>query len=208
MLRNIFLLLIFCISTYSSCRKGVFCNANEYSFLSNISAFPDSDSINVHDTIWLEYDTSVELIDVNTGNLINYSNAENLGTAINFFEFIGGSLLNPGVMPAVNAFEYKLIDGTFVSGTHLPDQVREYDFIQVNNRYRFKLGIIPQRPGIFSFSPGNATNVYRRNDECTKASFTITFANTAQHLYFYEQNRPGYTPSEYERTHMYCFKVK
>jgi hypothetical protein len=101
-----------------------------------------------------------------------------------------------------------LVYGVFVPDDFLPNQNRDYLFIEANSEYKFKLGIIPKRVGVFTFSPSNSGTVRRANDNCSKAVFNITFANTNQHLYVYEQNRPGYTPSEYERTHMYCFKVK
>lgn len=208
MIRFLIIIIIYFSSAFSSCKKRISCNEIIYSFSTHIRAYPDLDSININDTIWLEFSSPVQLNDINSGMSINYSGAENLGTSINFFEFTGGSVSNPGAIAAVNAFEFKLVNGVFVPDNHLPEQNRDYRFVEIGNEYKFKLGIIPKRNGIFTFSPGDAANVYRQNDNCTKAGFSITFANTNQHLYFYEQNRPGYTPSQYERTHMYCFKVK
>jgi hypothetical protein len=208
-MKNCFLLTIIYFTTvYSSCNKGIICNQATYSFSTGIKAQPDLDSVNINDTVWLDFSCSTNLIDLVSGGNIDYSGAENFGTDINFFEFVGGNINNPGVVAAVSAFDYKLVYGTFLPDSHLPEQNRDYNFAEVANEYKFRLGIIPKRRGIFSFSPGNAINVYRRNDRCTKAGFQITFTNTNQHLYFYEQNRPGYTPSVYEQTHMYCFKVK
>ena len=208
MLRIIILFFISYLSIYSSCSKRVNCKDIVYSFETNITAYPDLDSLNINDTIWLDFSCSTRLRDVITGTWIDYSDAENFGTAINFHEFKGGSFSDPGVIAAVSAFEYKLIYGVFLPDNHLPEQNRDYKFMEVGNEYRFKLAIIPKRKGNFSVSPGNAANVYTKQNKCDKAGFSITFANTNQHLYLYEQNRPGYTPSEYERTHMYCFKVK
>jgi len=208
MLRIIILFFISYVSIYSSCNKRINCNLLIYSFEANSKVFPDADSININDTIWLDFSCPTQLVDNISGKTIDYRDAENLGTDISFLEFTGGSLLNPGGIAAVDAFEFKLIYGIFVPDNHLPDQNKDYKFIEIGNEYRFKLGIIPKRSGIFTFSPGNAANVYTKQNKCDKASFSITFTNTDQHLYFYEQNRPGYTPSEYERTHMYCFKVK
>ncbi len=208
MIRIIILLLFSYMLIYSTCKKRINCNEIIYSFQTNIRTFPDVDSLNVNDTIWIDFSCPTKLMDVYSGNIIDYSGAENFGTDISFLEFTGGSVNNPGGIAAVDAFEYKLIYGIFIPDSHLPNQNKDYKFIEVGNEYKFKLGIIPKRSGIFTFSPGNATNVYTKQNKCDKASFSITLANTNQHLYFYEQNRPGYTPSEYERTHMYCFKVK
>jgi hypothetical protein len=98
--------------------------------------------------------------------------------------------------------------GNFIPDNLLPEQNRDYGFSEMNNEYKFKLGVIPKQTGTFAIGVDNAANVFRTNDKCTKASFFIKFANTNQHLYFIEQNRPGYTISESESTHAYCFKVK
>lgn len=192
---------------YGSCRKNGDCLAQTFSFETNIKAYPDADSININDTIWLDFSCPTRLVDLGTGNHIDYSGAS-LSQSIDFLEFTGGSISNPGVTPAVNAFDFKLIYGTFIPDNLSPDKNKDYRVAEIGNEYKFKLGIIPKRVGIFSIAPGNASNVYRNNDNCAKAAFSITFSNTNQHLYFYQQNRPGYTPSQYELTHMYCFKVK
>lgn len=208
MLRIFILIFISYLSIYSSCNKRINCNATVYSFEATIRAFPDSDSLNMGDTIWLELICPARLRDAISGNMIDYSGAENFGTVIGCLEFTGGDILNPGVVGAANDFDFKIIYGSLVSNPINPGTNKEFLFSEIQSTYKFKLGLIPKKTGIFAVSPGNAANVYRRNNSCDKAGFSITFTNTAQHLYFYEQNRPGYTPSEYERTHMYCFKVK
>jgi len=208
MLRKFILAGIWFLSVYSSCNKSIFCNQATYSFSTNIRAYPSLDSININDTIWLEFICPVRLTDIASGNSIDYSGAANLGTAVDFLRFTGGSVSNPGVIAAANNFDYNLVTGVFVPDPLLPDQNKDYRFIESGNEYKFKLGIIPKQQGIFAIAVSDAANVYRHSDGCTKAGFSITFANTNQHLYFYEQNRPGYIPSQYEQTHMYCFKVK
>jgi hypothetical protein len=208
MLRTIVLSSIACLTIYSTCKKRINCNTILYSFQTNIRAFPDLDSVNIADTIWFEFACPTSLIDNISGTTINFSGAENFGIAIRIFQFTGGSISDPGGVGAVYDFDYKLIYGTFLPDNHLPNENRDYRFAEIGNEYKFKLAIIPKKKGTFTISPGNAANVYREKEPCDKANFAITFANTNQHLYFYEQNRPGYMPSEYERTHMYCFKVK
>lgn len=203
-----FVIFIYITTVCATCKKRINCRETIFSFTTNIEAFPDNDSLSINDTIWLEFEAPTNLVDNVTGNTINYSGAINLGTDISFDQFVGGSVNNPGTIPAVNAFDYRLITGIFIPDNVVPDRNKDYKFEEIAGIYRFKLGIVPKRAGVYSLAIGNAVNVYRSNQECDKAAFQITFANTNQHLYFYEQNRPGYTPSEYERTHMYCFKVK
>ena len=67
---------------YNSCNKRINCRDILYSFQTNIKAFPDLDSLNINDTIWLEFSCSTQLADLNSGQSIDYSGAENFGTAI------------------------------------------------------------------------------------------------------------------------------
>ncbi len=199
--------IIYILSVYASCNKHGDCITKTYSFATGIKTYPDTDSLNINDTIWLDFSSPTRLVDLGTSNMIDYSQAS-LSMSIDFLEFTGGSVSNPGVIPAVNAFDYKIIYGTFIPDNLSADKNKDYKVLEISGEYKFKLGIIPKRTGIFSFIPIDANNVFRNNDPCTKAGFSISFANTNQHLYFYLQNRPGYVPSQYEQTHMYCFKVK
>jgi hypothetical protein len=201
---TIFLSLLFALLMSSTCRKN--CVERNYSFSINVTARPNLDSININDTIWLELDALTSLTDNNSGNTIDFSNAGNLSTVIQAGRFVGGNILNPGVVDADNEFEFTVIKGTALQNNS--GVITEIKPIENNGRYLVKCGIIPKAKAIYGIAISNAANVSRITEKCDKAGFSITFANTNQHLYFYEQNRPGYTPSEYERTHMYCFKVK
>lgn len=191
----------------STCSKKIDCSQSIYSFAINVVAHPDLDSISINDTIWLEINSSTNLNEIQTGRQIDYNNAENIGSAITFLEFIGGDINNPGVVGSTSSFNYNLILGSAIMNP-LSEQIKEYKFLEEQGNYKFRLGIIPKKKGIFGIGIGNAANVYRKNDKCTKANFAITFKNTKQHLYFLEENRPGYTPSGTELTNLYCFKVK
>lgn len=142
-----------------------------------------------------------------SGKQINYSEALNLGTAIEFLELKPGTISTPDSFPAANNFTFYTIDGNFIPDNPNKEKVKEFTLIEREGYYNYKVAFIPQKKGIYAIVPSNSMNVYRKNDKCTKASFNITFKDTEQHLYLYEKSRPGYTPSEYEKTHMYCFKV-
>lgn len=81
-----FFLAIICIVIFSSttCKK-IGCAENIYSFEAKAKVVNDSDSINLGDTIWLEITCPVSQPDGNTGQIIAYKNAANLGTAIGFW---------------------------------------------------------------------------------------------------------------------------
>ena len=83
----------------------------------------------------------------------------------------------------------------------------QFKFDKINDSFFLKIAVIPKSTGIYALGISDDAGVHRKGDNCTKASFAFQFANTNQHLYYYENNRPGYTISDYERQHMYCFKV-
>src|SRR5699024_6572266 len=149
-----------------------------YIFEIGIKAYPDKDSIHVGDTIWFEINEPVRLSDINTKEKINYGGAVNLGSAIGF----GNYTRSNSVKTAANSFKYILDKGTKVRNPNI-EQIRDFRFIQQGNRYLFKLGVIPQDTGVFGVGFSNAQNVYRKDDECTKALFIINFKNTNQHYY-------------------------
>lgn len=87
------------------------------------------------------------------------------------------------------------------------EQLCEFLFEEKNGMYLFKVGIVPKRKGLFMIGAQNASNVYQKKDKCRKSNFNLTFKDTDQHLYLYEQKRPEYVLSDYDREHLYAFKV-
>ncbi len=193
---------IFSCTIFSTCKKGGLDCANaKYNFQLSATIYPDSASIHLGDTIWLMVSSPVSFKDEISNNLINYSGAANLGSAIGFGEY--SIISNPVV--AANSFTYVLIIGSKVSNPNTA-QIREYLFFEQDNMYVFKLGIIPLQKGIFGIGLSNAQNVYRKFDECTKAYFLITLINTHQHYYL----NPNINSSNSDTTKpsgSYYFKV-
>lgn len=204
----IVLLIAAMATTFSTCKKGGLGCANAvYSFQIGGQAYPDADSIPFEDTIWIEINMSANLTDVSSNEVIDYSGAVNLSNALSFVKLIGGgSISNPGAIYAANEFEIDVIEGKRVNNA-FDEGIREYLFVERENQYKLKLAVIPKQIGIYSIGLSNSVNVYRRADKCTKANFEIEFKDTNQHLYLLQSNRPGYTISDYERRHLYCFKV-
>jgi len=193
-------------SIWASCNKNFDCRGTVYSFKAFYKAYPDKDSIRINDTIWIELNTPTQLKDLMSNRMIDYSGAGNFGTVISFVEVIGGDLLNPGVIPAANNFENIIIKGTAVQPID-QKQLREFLFAEENRMYLFKVGIVPKKTGLFMISTGNASNVFQKSDRCRKSNFKLTFKDTDQHLYLYEQKRPGYVLTDSDREHLYAFKV-
>jgi hypothetical protein len=205
-MRYIIIILIAGSSIFATCNKRIDCKQVIYSFDGNYKAYPDADSVKVNDTIWVELNVPTQLKDLNSNVSVDYSGAENFGPSIQYLELTKGNEINTGVSPAASLFENRLVQGTSILSDK-PELVRGFTCTEENGLYVFKLGIIPKRKGLFAISASDATGVYRRTNRCDKASFSLTFKDTNQHLSLYEQSRPGYTPSTYERSHLYCFRV-
>lgn len=199
----IILPLIYITMVYGDCSKNKGCLGNNsgYSFSMDSRLFPNLDSININDTLWLEIRGPVVMLDNQSGQMINYSNAANLGTVVGLNELLG----NSNFRGAFNDFNLYLKNGTNVSNNFDPLALKEYLFSEVNNEYIFLLGLIPQKIGIYRVGFGNAANVYRRNDGCSKSGFSFAIKNTNCHAYYNNQNF-GITNTDSSR--LYCFKVK
>jgi hypothetical protein len=200
--------ILFATTINSTCKKNLICaDNNTYTFINNYAkTYPDRDSIHIGDTIWIEFNLPIFFKDNLTQQMIDFSNSPNFGNHLSELKFIGGSLLDPGSSYATERFRYILIKGKLAPNSS-PNYGQNYFFSEENNYYLLKIGIVPDSLGIYALTISDAEGVHRRGDNCTKASFAFQFTNTNQHLYYYQNNRPGYVISDYERQHMYCFKV-
>ena len=193
------LAVLYVATVFATCRKN--CSQTNYSFEIGAKAYPDLDSIRVGDTVWIEVDEPVLLKNQNTNANVQFYGAVNLGTVISFIELEGNQLL----ANAANDFDLTLKKGLFVGNSTVPNLLREYLFVEENNAYVFKLGVIAQRAGIFRIGLSDAANVYRKGEECSKATFRINFKESNQHMYLNEQNFGVSMPLP---NSSYCFKVK
>lgn len=201
MKRIVILFICFLFFSFGTCRKySIDCSRSVYSFEAKAKINNPSDSINIGDTIWLQITSPLSQIDANSGQIITYSKAANLGTAIGI-----GELVPPSGKEAANDFNYYLLKGTLLNNPNT-NAIREYLFSESSLDYQFLLGVIPKRKGVFSIGLSNASNVYRKDDNCKKAFYRIYFTQTPLHLYFVKQAFGNTPDSSYFSP--YCFKVK
>jgi hypothetical protein len=173
----------------ANCTKfPIDCANTKYSFELPVKGFPNKDTIYVGDTIELNINEATIFKDGFTGEMIDYSGAENLGTAL-VFQYFDSTQNN--WIDAVDSFNFQLINGIELRKTKL---VIEYRFIEVTGRFQFKLFVLPQKSGLFRLFFSNSNNTFRSSDKCTKASFAINFTETNhnRHLVGYTgPNVPG-----------------
>lgn len=200
-------IILFATTISSTCKKLICADTNTYTFIHNYArAYPNKDSVRVGDTIWIEISTPTILKDITTNTMIDFSNATSVGNSIGIVLAVGGSINDPGVVGALDKFNYFISKGQLLKGPIL-NQTMEFKCDKISDSFFLKVGYIPMDVGVYFLGISDDAGVYRKGDPCAKASFAFEFANTDQHFYFLQNNRPDYIISDYERQHMYCFKV-
>ena len=201
-MKLILVIIVIASFAFSSCFKN--CSDTSYAFDTEAKVYPDKDSIRVGDTLWIEVTTPTTLIDNLSGKKVDYSGAENMGAAIQISSFHSGSIEQTGASYALDSFHYYLFRGSIYT-TDM--QASNYLYIETSGNYIFKLAIICERVGTYGVSISDAVNVFRKKDKCSKATYAMQITNTDQHMYLYQNSRPGYEASDYEKKHVYFFKV-
>lgn len=193
-------LILFVFLQNCTCKKGlgIDCSNNIYRFKINILITPTTDTVNIGDTIWMRMNNTVNLLDINTGNTINFSGAANLGSVLNIRTLSGQ---NEFTTEAINKFNYHVKEGALIRMTN---DIAEYNFSEKNNQFLFNLGVIAKEKGTFRILFSNAANVYRNSDKCTKATFIINVGNVNRNPYL----NPFYTGGPYPEGGDYYFVVR
>lgn len=198
MYRSIIIILLFVICKASSCKNCV-----EATYQFNIQGLfsPEKDSIQVGDTLWVISSHPTTFSDGTKD--IEFSGA-NVGTNFRIFKF-GESY--PDLSGAVNDFLFVKGNGREANDDNNPAENKGFYFDEINSIYILKIGFIAQKKGVYTIGLNDALGISQQGLGCVKAAITILNANSDSHLHFYQSWRPGYAMSDYERTHLYCFKV-
>ncbi len=184
------------------CKKlQIDCTQIRYNFQLPVKAYPDKDSINIGDTLYLKIDESSILRDSISSSNIDYSGTENLGTVITFNKLVAVGKLEY----ALDKFKISVVKGQKLKQSDIDV---EYSFLEEDGRFKFEIAVIPQNSGVFRIIISNSNNTYRKNDKCTKANFNIKFKDTQLHAYYYNVFDPNAVINTSNIGNVYYFKVK
>lgn len=206
MKKILFYFMLSCaIAINTGCPKP--CIDATYSFAIQSKITPDLDSVNIGDTIYLISSTPTTMKDIGSSIEVDYSKAT-IGNTLSIGELIIGNKLP---RDAVFDFDYVSVKGRVYNERSIPspDGVQQLSYEEINGRYELKIGIIPKKKGVYGFGIGNGYSTGRnKKNVCEKASFDISFNNTNQHFYLYQEFNPMHQMTDYESKHGYFFKVR
>ena len=195
------------IITIINCGCPKACIEANYSFAVNAQITPDTDSVQVGDTIFLTSTFSTKLKDLISNDSIDYSNSTNIGSNLAFIKLNKGT---DTIQEAVADFMFASIIGKIYNDNSIPSpkRVQQLIYQEENNIYKLKIGIIPTQSGIYYLGVTNGLSVGRKNSHsCEKAGFSITLNNTNQHLNYFSAWNPNNSLTNYVQQRVYFLKV-
>lgn len=178
------------------------CHEPDYDFSVYESFSPEKDSMNVGDTLYLNWEILKMQKDKNTGTLINFSNLGNLGDNLVISDI---TKFHDAKREAADSFSYINIYGKIYSDNY---GAKQFQFMETDSSYLLKVGLIPLKAGLYVFTIPDATGIYRNGHvKCGIGDYAVLNANVNKHLYLFE-NLWGSIISDYDRNRSYCIKVK
>jgi hypothetical protein len=198
-----FFITVLFILHFMACKKP--CHQPDYHFSINSSFAIEKDSMPVGDTLWLTCESSTNMLDLNTKSQIDFSNAQNFGSALIISDI---NKFHSLIRGAVDSFDFVKARGDIYTIQNLdPNGTKQLNFAEGNDMYSLKIGMVAKRKGLYILSIVDIPNVvYRKGQEqCGKGSFEILNNNLNRHFYLFE-NLWG-PLSEYDKKHGYCVKV-
>ena len=186
------------------------CVEDSYAFQVNFRATPEQGVLAVGDTLWLEAQVPIRPQDVSTGQTVPYGGVD-LVSSITIFEVTTDTL---GIADAAHRFEFLIKEGQSRrrddwEEERNPNRSRNYAFVENDSTYRFRGGLVAQRPGWYAIGLTGARSVYRKEGRrCHRASFAFVITNEDKHLealqrYYYK----GYPIPPSDMVGVYGFEV-
>lgn len=184
------------------------CISTTYSFQATALVSPQKEFLKVGDTLWVESSTSTTFHDASSGNDVDFSHAENVGSGLRISQLVADTNT---LVDAVQDFDLTMIHGA-VSPPHnlYPNRARDFLYEEKDGKYQFKVQMICRKQGIYNLAISSAANVYRKTSgSCGRADIFITFSNPDKHLHYLQELYYKDQPiDEISKTNCYGFVVQ
>ena len=172
-----------------------------------IHFFPETESLSIGDTLWVSFDESTHL-KTSKGDTVYFPNAANLSTYVGC---LYAGISDTDFVYATQYIDFVLEKGKLGSDHKFDYKLREYLMDESNGRYEMKVGLVFKKKGLFSFTNGDAANVYQKGDKtlCTASLFTIPVSNENNHAEKAVTILPKYTSNiELWKNKVYFVRIK
>lgn len=201
-LKNNLTYLALVVFTFSFAKCGnQNCAQTTYELSAAMKVTPEKSTFNIGDTIWLEMNQPVQMIDNFSQKTIDFYGAQNFGTVLYFLGFNESESF-----PAAENFEFILPIGSFV-GEIRERRFQEFLFIESSGYYKFRLGMVVKKLGYFYFVFSDSENTFTNKNMCEKARVKLQLTNSNKNLDLLDRVNPEmYIP--YKSTSLFAFQVK
>ena len=201
----IFLMIISFTFLFATCKKGGECISNTYSLKETWSIFPQKDSINVGDSLLFISSFSNHPFDYNSNINIDFSGNASVGTSFAVRAVKGYNELKD----AVDSFDFFTISGRLEANSIAPKRTKDLYWLEENNQYSVKFGMITKKKGDYSFTTTNALGKLNNQTACESgAGIFLTFSNIYNNAYlFYPYYGGPFIPKD-DSAHIFCIRVK
>jgi len=190
----------------SSCNKNSSkpCRNGSYSFNVTSELMPQKEVYKIGDTIFLKSSIPKNLIDLISGEQVNYTNSLGIGGNCNF-----GILdtISKKISEGLNKFNTLSITGSTSPLSNSSNLGINVLFKENLNSYELNIGILLMNKGIFSVVLTDLSSQGLRGQDCTNAGFNMTVTNSNKNLHLF-QYALGYAPDAMLAKNIFCFRVQ
>lgn len=202
------------ISIHSRCSRDEYDCQGYTTYVFNTSGnhfVPESDSIRIGDTLKVIYDEPDHPIDINTGKVINYSNAENYSNYLSIHHLDTNGTGNWTRALTSTFLNYGNEKGKIEIDSRFKDKTLDVFPTISKGRFQYTIWYVFKEKGVYSISFNDVSPVYQKNDvskTCEGAYFNVGVKNLNCHKELYIRYRPDYKlMTNVEKFHLYCFEV-
>lgn len=197
--------IAFLIILISGCIKNETkpCLRPNYFFEIDVKLSPEQAVFRVGDSIICSMRFSKNLVNIASGNTVDYSNSTGI---IGGISVVMLDSVNKVFIPSIDSFAYINQIGFFSSPSINPNNGIFYNIIELSDRYEFKCTIVCKSKGVYYLSIDDASSTGLIGKNCTNSSIKATLQISSHNEVLYT-NAIGNPPNTEPLSRMFCFRV-